>query len=63
MRLRLFAILGLAVSVTSGCSGWNKSKSLQKDDGWSITKLWKKEYQQPASLAAILRFSSVCALC
>lgn len=43
----------LALAACSGCSTLNKNKSMSKDDNWSITKLWKKEYQEPASVAAI----------
>ena len=43
----------VALSVCSGCSTLSKNKSMSKDDHWSITKLWKQEYQEPASVAAI----------
>jgi hypothetical protein len=37
----------------SGCSTWSKNSTTSKDSPWSISKLWKKEYQQPQSMAII----------
>lgn len=46
--------LMLLVVVSSGCSVWTGNVKSKKDDqGWSISKLWKKEYQQPNAIAAI----------
>lgn len=45
--------LGLAcltLLLTSGCSVWNNSK---KSDSWSPSQWFKKEYQEPTSMAAI----------
>lgn len=43
----------IVVILCSGCSTWDKNKSHKKDDSWSITKLWKQEYQEPSTLAVI----------
>jgi hypothetical protein len=46
-------MLGL-VTVTSGCSMWgDKSASPKSDKPWTVSKLWKKEYQKPQSVAVI----------
>jgi hypothetical protein len=42
------------LAVTAGCSMWdNKTASPKSDKPWSISKLWKKEYQKPQSVAVI----------
>ncbi len=43
----------LAIVLCSGCSVWNKDKTRSKSNNWSLTSLWKKEYQKPESLAVI----------
>ncbi|MEZ6137511.1 MAG: hypothetical protein R3C53_21695 [Pirellulaceae bacterium] len=45
----------LVLIACSGCSTWSKStrQDKGKDDGWSISKLWKKEYGRPQSIVAI----------
>jgi hypothetical protein len=41
------------LALSSGCSTWSKSTTPTKSDSWSISKLWKKEYQKPQTIAAI----------
>ncbi|MCA9132635.1 MAG: hypothetical protein KDA45_05760 [Planctomycetales bacterium] len=38
--------------VVPACSTWSHN-SAKSDKSWAITKLWKKEYQQPTSIAVI----------
>ncbi|MEM7476436.1 MAG: hypothetical protein AAF483_15705 [Planctomycetota bacterium] len=46
------ALCGTMLVLASGCSTFQKDSS-GKSDSWSITSLWKKEYQTPSSLAVI----------
>jgi hypothetical protein len=47
------SLCGLAIA-NSGCSTWKKpSPQKSSKEPWSITKLWKKEYQRPQSMAVI----------
>lgn len=50
--LTTLGICTLAVAC-SGCSTWSKSSPKSKESNWSISKFWKKEYQQPQSIAVI----------
>jgi hypothetical protein len=43
----------MLLSVTTGCSMWSKSTPATSLKDWSPTKWFKKEYQEPASVAAI----------
>lgn len=55
MQIKTFT---LAVSCgwlvcTSGCSVFEGKQNKSPDNNWSISKLWKKEYQKPASISII----------
>lgn len=50
--LTALGICTLAVAC-SGCSTWSKSSPKSTESPWSISKFWKKEYQQPQSIAVI----------
>lgn len=56
MRKTFFALslCGLAMT-TTGCSTWKNSTATGKKtkEPWSMSKLWKKEYQQAQSMAVI----------
>ncbi len=39
--------------LTSGCSLFGGKPNKSSDSSWSISKLWKKEYQKPASISII----------
>ncbi|MEM8734275.1 MAG: hypothetical protein AAGG44_08635 [Planctomycetota bacterium] len=46
-------------AATTGCSSLQKSASKKKDSKWSWSKLWKEEFQEPSSIAAIWSFDTL----
>ncbi len=56
MRFRtawLVCVLCGIIGATSGCSVFNANAKKSDDKPWSISKLWKKEYQKPNSISVI----------
>ncbi len=55
-QLRTAALVGLAcgvVAATSGCSVFDGKTKKSNEQPWSISKLWKKEYQKPNTISVI----------
>ena len=52
---RLFVLLLICVASSTGCSSWSSAnKTTNSSFAWNSPSTWfKKEYQQPSSLAAI----------
>lgn len=48
-----FALLCCLVLINSGCSIFGNKPKSAADKSWSISKLWKKEYQKPNTLSVI----------
>lgn len=49
----LFALLCCLTLVSSGCSVFGNKPKNAADKSWSISKLWKKDYQRPNTLSVI----------
>lgn len=48
-----FALLCCLTLINSGCSVFGNKPKSASERSWSISKLWKKEYQKPNSLSVI----------
>ena len=56
MKLRTYTfglLCCLTVSSSLGCSVFGSKPKSSSDKSWSITKLWKKEYQKPNTVSVI----------
>lgn len=56
MKLRTYTfglLCCLTISSSVGCSVFGTKPKSSSDKSWSITKLWKKEYQKPNSVSVI----------
>ncbi|MFN3190649.1 MAG: hypothetical protein ACE361_09015 [Aureliella sp.] len=49
----------VACSAMTGCSSLQKSAAKKKDSKWSWSKLFKEEFQEPSSIAAIWSFDTL----